>query len=92
MYGLCETLAKESGLPGTFKGTGEQGIFVPQPYEQQQTDWIETFFKDNGFIGKNKRKEKKKKKHQIIFNFDVHLLKSPPPWVLISLPIPLLII
>lgn len=51
MYGLCDTLAKESGLPGTFKGVGDQGTFVPQPYEQQQSDWIETFFKDNGFIG-----------------------------------------
>ncbi|KAF9147307.1 E3 UFM1-protein ligase 1 [Linnemannia schmuckeri] len=50
MYGLCDTLAKETGLPGTFKGVGDQGIFVPQPYEQQQTDWIETFFKNNGFI------------------------------------------
>ncbi|KAG0280135.1 E3 UFM1-protein ligase 1 [Linnemannia exigua] len=50
MYGLCDTLAKDTGLPGTFKGVGEQGTFVPQPYEQQQTDWIETFFKDNGFI------------------------------------------
>ncbi|KAF8948366.1 E3 UFM1-protein ligase 1 [Haplosporangium gracile] len=50
MYGLCDTLAKETGLPGTFKGVSDQGIFVPQPYEQQQTDWIETFFKNNGFI------------------------------------------
>ncbi|KAK3834016.1 MAG: hypothetical protein J3R72DRAFT_227813 [Linnemannia gamsii] len=50
MYGLCDTLAKDTGLPGTFKGVGEQGTFVPQPYEQQQTDWVETFFKDNGFI------------------------------------------
>ncbi|KAF9131256.1 E3 UFM1-protein ligase 1 [Mortierella sp. 14UC] len=50
MYGLCDTLAKDTGLPGTFKGVGEQGTFVPQPYEQQRTDWIETFFKDNGFI------------------------------------------
>ncbi|KAF9902565.1 E3 UFM1-protein ligase 1 [Linnemannia zychae] len=50
MYGLCETLAKDTELPGTFKGVGEQGTFVPRPYEQQQTDWIETFFKDNGFI------------------------------------------
>ncbi|KAG0286578.1 E3 UFM1-protein ligase 1 [Linnemannia gamsii] len=50
MYGLCDTLAKETGLPGTFKGVGDQGTFVPQPYEQQQSDWIEIFFKDNGFI------------------------------------------
>ncbi|KAK5816208.1 hypothetical protein F5H01DRAFT_201991 [Linnemannia elongata] len=50
MYGLCDTLAKETGLLGTFKGVGDQGTFVPQPYEQQQTDWIETFFKNNGFI------------------------------------------
>ncbi|KAF9544107.1 hypothetical protein EC957_012402 [Mortierella hygrophila] len=50
MYGLCDTLAKETGLPGTFKGVGDQGTFVPQPYEQQQSDWIETFFKNNGFI------------------------------------------
>lgn len=51
MYGLCDTLAKDAGLLGTFKGVGDQGTFVPQPYEQQQTDWIETFFKNNGFIG-----------------------------------------
>ncbi|KAF9091506.1 hypothetical protein BGX23_005084 [Mortierella sp. AD031] len=50
MYGLCDTLAKDTGLPGTFKGVGEQGTFVPHPYEQQQTEWIETFFKNNGFI------------------------------------------
>ncbi|KAG9071153.1 hypothetical protein KI688_008696 [Linnemannia hyalina] len=50
MYGLCDTLAKDTGLPGTFKGVGDQGTFVPQPYEQQQSDWIETFFKNNGFI------------------------------------------
>ncbi|KAF9585025.1 E3 UFM1-protein ligase 1 [Lunasporangiospora selenospora] len=47
---LCELLSKEKDLPGMFKGTGEQGVFVPSPYEQQQTEWIETFFKDNGFI------------------------------------------
>ncbi|KAF9920129.1 E3 UFM1-protein ligase 1 [Linnemannia zychae] len=50
LYGLCDILAKETELPGRFKGVGEQGVFVPEPYTQQQTEWIETFFKDNGFI------------------------------------------
>lgn len=51
-FSLCESLSKEQGLPGAFKGTNEQGTFVPRPYEQQQTEWIETFFRNNGFIGK----------------------------------------
>ncbi|KAG0368079.1 hypothetical protein BC939DRAFT_468738 [Gamsiella multidivaricata] len=49
-YGLCDLLSREGGLPGLFKGTNEQGVFVPRPYEQHQTEWIETFFKNNGFI------------------------------------------
>ncbi|GJJ73820.1 E3 UFM1-protein ligase 1 [Entomortierella parvispora] len=49
-FSLCELLSKEQGLPGAFKGTNEQGTFVPRPYEQQQTEWIETFFRNNGFI------------------------------------------
>ncbi|KAF9276248.1 E3 UFM1-protein ligase 1 [Mortierella alpina] len=48
--GLCEMLLKDPKLPGVFKGTGDQGIFVPHPYEQQQTEWVETFFRNNGFI------------------------------------------
>ncbi|KAG0328304.1 E3 UFM1-protein ligase 1 [Dissophora globulifera] len=49
-YGLCDLVAKENDLPGVFRGTGDQGVFVPRPYEQQQIDWIETFFRNNGFI------------------------------------------
>ncbi|KAF9363421.1 E3 UFM1-protein ligase 1 [Mortierella sp. NVP85] len=49
-YGLCDTLSKEQGLPGVFKGTNDQGVFVPRPYEQQQTEWVESFFRNNGFI------------------------------------------
>ncbi|KAF9982016.1 E3 UFM1-protein ligase 1, partial [Modicella reniformis] len=49
-YGLCDLLSKEPGLPGGFRGTNDQGVFVPHPYEQQQTEWIETFFRNNGFI------------------------------------------
>ncbi|KAG0203876.1 E3 UFM1-protein ligase 1 [Mortierella sp. GBA30] len=49
-FGLCDILSKDPTLPGAFKGIGDQGIFVPHPYEQQQTEWIETFFRDNGFI------------------------------------------
>ncbi|KAG0242331.1 hypothetical protein B0O80DRAFT_437891 [Mortierella sp. GBAus27b] len=49
-YGLCDLLSKDSELPGLFRGTNEQGVFVPRPYEQQQTEWIGTFFKNNGFI------------------------------------------
>ncbi|CAO3571320.1 unnamed protein product [Mortierella alpina] len=48
--GLCDMLLKDSRLPGAFKGTGDQGMFVPRPYEQQQTEWVETFFRNNGFI------------------------------------------
>lgn len=50
-YGLCDALSKEQGLPGVFKGTNDQGLFVPRPYEQQQTEWVESFFRNNGFIG-----------------------------------------
>ncbi|KAI1311327.1 E3 UFM1-protein ligase 1 [Mortierella claussenii] len=53
-YGLCEILSSESAakntLPGVFRGTSDQGYFVPRPYEQQQTEWIESFFRNNGFI------------------------------------------
>ncbi|KAF9575107.1 E3 UFM1-protein ligase 1 [Mortierella alpina] len=48
--GLCDMLLKDPKLPGVFKGAGDQGIFVPRPYEQQQTEWVETFFRNNGFI------------------------------------------
>ncbi|KAF9946479.1 E3 UFM1-protein ligase 1 [Mortierella alpina] len=48
--GLCDMLLKDPRLPGAIKGTGDQGIFVPRPYEQQQTEWVETFFRNNGFI------------------------------------------
>ncbi|KAF9990598.1 E3 UFM1-protein ligase 1 [Mortierella antarctica] len=47
---LCDMLLKDPRLPGVFKGTGDQGIFVPRPYEQQQTEWVETFFRNNKFI------------------------------------------
>ncbi|KAF9426657.1 E3 UFM1-protein ligase 1 [Podila epigama] len=49
-HDVCDTLSKDPKLPGVFKGLNDQGIFVPRPYEQQQTDAIETFFKNNGFI------------------------------------------
>ncbi|KAF9115915.1 E3 UFM1-protein ligase 1 [Mortierella sp. AM989] len=50
-YGLCDLLSKESAeLPGMFRGTNDQGIFAPHSYGKQQTEWIETFLKDNGFI------------------------------------------
>ncbi|KAF9956026.1 E3 UFM1-protein ligase 1 [Mortierella alpina] len=48
--GLCDILLKDPKLPGVLKGTGDQGIFVPRPYEQQQAEWVETFFRNNGFI------------------------------------------
>ncbi|KAF9206546.1 E3 UFM1-protein ligase 1 [Haplosporangium sp. Z 27] len=50
-YGLCDLLSKDSvELPGLFRGTNDQGAFEPYSYGHQQTEWIETFFKDNGFI------------------------------------------
>ncbi|KAG0255786.1 E3 UFM1-protein ligase 1 [Mortierella polycephala] len=50
IYGLCDLLSKDNKLAGVFKGAGDQSIFIPRPYEQQQTEWIELFFRNNGFI------------------------------------------
>ncbi|KAG0336879.1 E3 UFM1-protein ligase 1 [Podila humilis] len=49
-YALCDILSKDPELPGVFKGIYDQGLFIPRPYKQQQTEMIETFFRNNGFI------------------------------------------
>ncbi|KAF9434090.1 E3 UFM1-protein ligase 1 [Entomortierella beljakovae] len=51
-FGLCDILSKDNTveLTGYFRGANDQGFYVPHPYEKQQTEWIKTFFKDNGFI------------------------------------------
>lgn len=48
---LCDVLSKDQELPGVFKGINEQGVFVPRPYKEQQAEMIESFFRNNGFIG-----------------------------------------
>ncbi|KAG0092592.1 E3 UFM1-protein ligase 1 [Podila epicladia] len=49
-YALCDALSKDQDLPGVFKGVNDQGLFVPQPYKEQQAEMIESFFRNNGFI------------------------------------------
>ncbi|KAG0337521.1 E3 UFM1-protein ligase 1 [Podila horticola] len=50
-YALCDVLSKDQELPGVFKGINEQGVFVPRPYKEQQAEMIESFLRNNGFIG-----------------------------------------
>jgi len=47
-----ETLIQSNRLSGAIQGRNEKAVFVPEIYSKAQTGYIDSFFQENGYIGK----------------------------------------
>ena len=50
-----DQLCSEGRIAGSIQGRQDKAVFVPDIYSKTQTSWIDDFFKQNGYIGKNQR-------------------------------------
>ncbi|XP_066914006.1 E3 UFM1-protein ligase 1 homolog [Clytia hemisphaerica] len=49
-FNVLETLVKSNRLCGALQGRQEKAIFIPEIYSKAQTSYIDSFFKENGYI------------------------------------------
>lgn len=49
---IIESLHGSMEVPGVITGKqGNNGIYVPTIYSKSQTEWVDNFYKQNGYLG-----------------------------------------
>ena len=52
LVGVLETLIQSKRLSGAIQGHQEKAVYIPNIYSNTQTEYIDTFFDQNGYIGR----------------------------------------
>lgn len=52
LAGVLETLIESKRLSGAIQGHQEKAVYIPNIYSNTQTEYIDTFFDQNGYIGR----------------------------------------
>ena len=55
---ILNELISSGELAGSIHGRGLRAIFIPTVYSQMQSQWVDRFLDDNGYLGKRKEERK----------------------------------
>ena len=58
---ILNELISSGELAGSIHGRGLRAIFIPTVYSQMQSQWVDRFLDDNGYLGKRKEERERER-------------------------------
>lgn len=59
MPAILNELISSGECAGSIHGRGLRAIFIPTVYSQMQSQWVDRFLVDNGYLGKRKEERER---------------------------------